>query len=116
MSFPHGVQCKTCFTQPESISLSLLSFFFNRWESSIVYAFPKGCDARFWQTFADATTVAAKCEDIVWDGRRCDDEVSLTKDPASLYPPRRKRSCPSIWSTPRTCRLCSMSRMKRMTR
>ena len=94
MSFPHGVQCGTCFTQPESINLSLLSFFFNRWESSVVYAFPKGCDARFWQAFAKATTVAAKCEDIVWDGRRCDGEVKLAMDPSCPYPPPANKVAP----------------------
>ena len=90
MAFPHGVQCCTCFTQPESVTLSLLSFFFNRWESAIVYAFPKGCDARYWQAFAKATTIAAKCEDYVYDGRRCDSEVKLTLDPARPYPPPAK--------------------------
>ncbi len=90
MSFPHGVQLGTCLAQPESIAIALDAFFFNRWESSIVYAFPKGYDARYWQAFAEATTRAARYEDIVWDGERCDERVTLERDASAPYPPNAK--------------------------
>lgn len=85
MAFPHGVQCRTCFAQPEWIMLELESFFFNKWEASVVYTFPKGCDARYWRAFARATELAAKYEDFVLDGRRCDSEVVVALDPSQPY-------------------------------
>ncbi len=90
MAFPHGVQLNTCLTQPESIALALDSFFFNRWESAIAYAFPKGYDARYWRAFAEATARAAKYEDVVWDGVRCDARVTLVRDAAAPYPPNAR--------------------------
>lgn len=77
VSFPHGSQTDEWITQPEWIGLALDSFFFNRWGASVVYFFPKGYDARYWRAFAEATDRAAKYEDFVWDGRRCDAEVRL---------------------------------------
>ena len=91
MSFPHGVQGSSAFTQPESIALSLDSFFFNGWESSVVYAFPKGYDARYWRAFAEATARAAKYEDYVFDGHRCDGAVKLELDASASYPPPAKK-------------------------
>ena len=77
VAFPHGSQTDEWITEPEWIGLGLDAFFFNRWEASVVYFFPKGYDARYWRAFAEATDRAAKYEDFVWDGRRCDDEVTL---------------------------------------
>lgn len=54
------------------------AFFLNRWESTSVYFFPKGYDARWWQSFANHTTRAAKYEKYVWDGVRNDASVVLT--------------------------------------
>jgi hypothetical protein len=34
----------------------------------LVYAFPKGYDARYWKALADANTVIAAFEDVVFDG------------------------------------------------
>ena len=93
MSLPLGVQCTTCITQPEGIGLALDSFFFNRWEASIPYTFPKGCDARWWKAFADATTRAATYEDYVIDGRLCTDEASLALDAAKPFPPPMEKVC-----------------------
>ncbi len=93
MAFPHGVQCNTWITQPESIEIALDCFFFNRWESSIVYAFPKGYDARYWAAFARATARAARYEDAVWDGVRCDGRVALELDAAAPYPPNVREVC-----------------------
>ena len=63
-------------TEPEWLGLGLDSFFFNGWEASVVYFFPKGYDARYWRSFAEATERAAKYEDFVHDDRRCDGEIT----------------------------------------
>ena len=77
MSFPQGAMACEWITEPEWLGLGLDSFFFNGWEASVVYFFPKGYDARYWRAFAEATERAAKYEDFVFDGRRCDGEVTL---------------------------------------
>ena len=93
VSFPHGSQADEWITEPEWIGLALDSFFFNKWEASVVYFFPKGYDARYWRAFAEATDRAAKYEDFVWDGRRCDDEVVL----ATPGFDRRHKGCFEKW-------------------
>lgn len=75
-SFPHGVQGDNWLTQPERLSMALDGFFFNRWEASIVYFFPRGCDARYWRGFAEATVRAARYEPFVRDGRTADADVT----------------------------------------
>ena len=78
LAFPHGYQLCDWVTQPESIAIELLSYFFNRWEAATVYAFPKGYDARYWKAVADASTVIARYEKYVFQGKRVDDKVTLT--------------------------------------
>ena len=80
MALPHGFQGNDAICQPEGVSLALDAFFFNGWESAIVYTFPKGFDARWWRAFADATSRAAKYEEPVLDGVRVDDKVLLVPD------------------------------------
>ena len=75
MAYPHGVQ-NTWILQPEIVGIQLDSCFFNRWESSMLYFFPLGCDARYWRSFAEATARAAKYEDFVFDGRETTKSVS----------------------------------------
>ena len=94
MSLPHGVQAVAWITQPESIALALDSYFFNRWGASVPYHFPKGYDARYWRAFAEATERAAKYEDIVWDGVRCDEKVSTVMDPSKPYREPKKEIYP----------------------
>lgn len=69
MSYPQGVQGGTWVGQPETIAMSLDSYFFNRWEASMLYHFPKGADARYWRCFAKCVTRAARYEDWVFKGR-----------------------------------------------
>lgn len=83
MGLPQGRQCSHWMTQPESIGLALDSYFFNAWESTVVYFFPQGYDARYWERFADATARAAKYEGFVLKGRRVDDAVTAT--PCGAY-------------------------------
>lgn len=75
MGLPQGRQCVHWMTQPESIALAMDSYFFNAWESTVLYFFPQGYDARYWERFADATGRAAKYESCVLDGRRVDGTV-----------------------------------------
>jgi len=77
LSFPHGLQHGDWVTQPEYLAMALDSFFFNRWQANVVYFFPQGYDARYWRAFAAAVTRSAKYEDVVTDGRRADDRVTL---------------------------------------
>ena len=72
MALPQGFQCGHWLSQPEHISMALDCYFFNRWEASVLYYYPRGYDARYWRTFAEATQRAARYEDFVLDGRRSD--------------------------------------------
>lgn len=84
MAFPLG-NLGTMTTQPEWVEMGIDSFFFHRWEAAVVYYMPKGCmDARYWKALADASTRAAKYEDIVFDGELADDRVAVR--PAAAYP------------------------------
>ena len=76
------------YPQPEWLEISMDAHFFNRWEASLLYYFPRGYDARYWRAFAAHVTRAAAFEDFVWDGRRIDAEVSVTATPetSAAYP------------------------------
>ena len=78
LAFPHGLQAASRVTYPETLKLDLLTFFFNGWEGSTIYYFPKGYDARYWKVFADVSTIAAAYEDHVFKGKRVDEKVVLT--------------------------------------
>ena len=78
MALPQGYQCGNWLSQPEHIAMALDSYFFNGWDSAVLYYFPRGYDARYWKAFADATTRAARYEDYVLDGTRCDSKSSVT--------------------------------------
>ena len=71
-SFPHGMQGHNWITEPEWMRLNMDSFFLNGWESTVVYYFPKGYDARWWRVFTEHTTRAATYEDYVFKGKRVD--------------------------------------------
>lgn len=75
LSFPSGWQIRAWLAVPEWIELAMDSFFFNRWEGTEVYSFPSGYDARYWKSFAAATSRAGRCEDAVLDGVRADDRT-----------------------------------------
>lgn len=87
-AFPHGLQDVAWVGQPEHIGMACDAFFFNRWDNTLVYFFPNGYDARYLKAFADATTRAARCEDYVWDGERCDEKVAV--DVVPEFAPRRE--------------------------
>ena len=77
LAFPLG-NLGMMIPQPEWIGMGIDSFFFHRWEAAVVYYLPRGgLDARSWQALANASTRAAKYEDIVLDGSPADDRVSV---------------------------------------
>lgn len=78
LAMPQGHQCRYWITQPEHISMALDCYFFNGFGATLVYFFPRGYDARYWQKFAEATGRAARYEDFVQQGVRCDADVSVT--------------------------------------
>lgn len=78
LAFPHGLQGRDWVTQPESITIELLSFMFNGWHAATVYYFPRGYDARYWRAFAEAADIAAQYEKYVFTGKRIDDRAVLT--------------------------------------
>ncbi|MFA7173183.1 MAG: hypothetical protein WC340_07175 [Kiritimatiellia bacterium] len=82
-SFPQGAQGDGWITQPEWLEMSMDAFFLNGWESTCVYFFPKGYDARWWRAFANHVNRAAKYERAVWDGVRTDASVVL--EPVAEY-------------------------------
>ena len=89
MALPQGYMCGHWLTQPEHISMALDSYFFNGWEATVVYYFPRGYDARYWNAFAEATDRAARFEDFVLDGRRTDSETSVAPFPGVYAVPVR---------------------------
>ena len=78
--FPQGYQCGWIL-QPEWVEMELDSYFFNGWESTVLYHFPGGYDARYWRALANATERAAKYEDYVFNGQRCDEKIAVVVDP-----------------------------------
>ena len=77
MALPQGYQCGHWLSQPEHIAMALDSYFFNGWESTVEYYFPRGYDARYWNAFARATDRAARYESFVLDGKRSDAAVEV---------------------------------------
>ena len=86
ISYVQGVQGLGWIAQPESIALGLDSYFFNRWEAAMVYFFPKGCDARYWRWFAEATERAGKYERFVLDGAETTDRAKVSPIPEYATP------------------------------
>ena len=72
LALPSGMQGRDWVSTPEWIALAMDSFFFNGWEGTSVYYFPRGYDARYWRAYAAATSRAGRCEDYVIDGVRTD--------------------------------------------
>jgi hypothetical protein len=56
-------------TQPEAIAFEVLTYFVNGYDGAMVYLFPGGYDARYWQALADANRLIAQFEDHVFAGQ-----------------------------------------------
>ncbi|MBT3289457.1 MAG: hypothetical protein HN380_19085, partial [Victivallales bacterium] len=68
LGFPHGLQGNLWTTEPESMAMDILTYFVNEYDGQLVYAFPKGYDARYWKALADANSAIAAFEDFTLDG------------------------------------------------
>jgi hypothetical protein len=68
IAFPHGYQLADWVTTPEAIAMEHLSFFLQGWRGSLVYYFPRGYDARYWNALAGANRLIAACEPFVREG------------------------------------------------
>lgn len=86
IAFPHGKQGTSWEVQPEWLEMCLDSYFFNRWEGSFIYYFPRGYDARWFRSVARAAERAANYEDYVRDGTVADKFVSLEPVPEYAAP------------------------------
>lgn len=73
MAYPHGLQGPDWLIRPEALEMNIDAFFFNGWESVVVYHFPKGYDQRWWAAIARCAEKQAKYEDVVLGGGRRDD-------------------------------------------
>ncbi len=89
LALPQGFQCGNWVSQPEHIAMALDSYFFNGWDSAVLYYFPRGYDARYWKAFAEATTRAARFENDVLDGRRGDGKTTVEPLPGVYAQPCR---------------------------
>jgi hypothetical protein len=83
LGFPHGLQGNLWTTEPESMAMDVLTYFINEYDGQLVYAFPKGYDARYWQALAAANTAIAAFEDFTLDGRS---QCSHSVEPLTPYP------------------------------
>lgn len=69
-AFPVGYMGDDFVTFPEAIAFDLLLYFLNQWDGAVIYAFPKGYDARYWAALAEAIRTVAAFESLVFDGER----------------------------------------------
>ncbi|OGV49212.1 MAG: hypothetical protein A2017_06000 [Lentisphaerae bacterium GWF2_44_16] len=82
-ALPHGIQGDFWVTQPESITMDIISFFLNRFDASTTYTFPRGYDNRYWAAQAEASRLIAEYEKYVFKGNCFDGFASL---PVTPYP------------------------------
>lgn len=87
-ALPHGIQAMFNVTQPEAITMDIISFFLNRYAASSTYAFPNGYDNRFWAAQAEASRLIAEYEKYVFTGAGFD---GFSSEPATPYPAPEKR-------------------------
>lgn len=86
MAFPNGYQGNMQISTPEGIAIDLDCFFFNGFDGSIIYYFPRGYDNRYFKAYAEHIEKTARYEDFVFDGKRQDDRVSLVPDSLFAVP------------------------------
>jgi hypothetical protein len=107
IAFPHGFQLNDWVTTPEAIAFENLCFFLNRWNGALVYYFPRGYDARYWNALAAANATIADWEDFVFDGKpvtnfRVQAESPLPETAADSFglEGRRLSALPSLAGSP----------------
>jgi len=70
IAFPLGISGPDWIQEPEALAMEHLTAFLSGWDGSILYFFPNGYDARYWQALAKANTQIAENESFVFDGTR----------------------------------------------
>ncbi len=76
-ALPHGIQIDAWVTQPEALEMDFNSFFFNGFEAAVAYIFPRGYDNRYWAACARAAEQSARFEQMVFNGKRIDQQVTV---------------------------------------
>ncbi len=69
IAFPQGIQ-SDWIQEPEAIAFQTLSFFISGWNGAIGYFFPGGYDGRYFRAMAEANTLIADHEEVVFKGSR----------------------------------------------
>ncbi len=70
IAFPQGIQAGDWIQEPEALAFQTLAFFISGWHGSIAYFFPGGFDGRYYRAMAEANTLIADHEQIVFKGKR----------------------------------------------
>jgi hypothetical protein len=83
LGLPHGNQLQFWLTQPEAITMDVLSLFIQGYYATAAYHFPRGYDNRYWNAMAKANKLIAQYEDFVFNGQEFS---GITVKPHSPYP------------------------------
>ncbi len=88
LALPHGMQGYFWVTQPEAIAMEVIGFCIAGFDASTVYIFPKGYDNRFWAVYAEANSLIAQNEELIFAGEKI---KSVSATPLSPFPAPKKR-------------------------
>ena len=77
IALPHSWQWNFWLTEPECLTMDMLSFFVWRWDGAFLYYFPRGYDSRWWRCTALANSLIAEYEEIVLKGKIVTDKVEI---------------------------------------
>ena len=87
IAFPAGFVGGDWILEPEAIAFETLCYFTGGWQGSIAYFFPMGFDGRYFQAMAEANTLIADHEEMVFKGRRIDKKERFAMKVLSPLPP-----------------------------
>ena len=63
--------------EPEALAMDTVSAFVAGYKGSIPWAFPFGCDYRWWKALAKANDLIARNEDVILDGKKVDSVAEI---------------------------------------
>ncbi len=94
-ALPHGIQGDDFWvTQPEAITMEVISFFLNRYDASATYIFPRGYDNRYWAAQAETSRLIAEYEKYVFNGNNFN---GFNSTPVTPYPAPVKKVNPKYY-------------------